>query len=197
MSGYFLFAKNNRSKSVWTLFQRKLLNNQTAWPVIFGLTGPICARAPKSLHPLELRPRGHHDWPVKPTIRELVARSEFVPQRELHHTRLGKQASVGSEIVRRLGKRSEQRCSYTLGVKAREVRHVKYFPPKLQTVTFPVGHLPALAQTHVQAREAVPTKNVARADLTRKRQGEVRLRCGGIGENVNASPSFESTCSRF
>jgi hypothetical protein len=33
---YFTFAKNNRSKSVCTLFQRKLLNNQTVWPVIFG-----------------------------------------------------------------------------------------------------------------------------------------------------------------
>src|SRR5260370_37216679 len=61
---YFRFAKNNRSKSVWTLFQRKRLNNQTVWPVIFGLTGPICARALKSFHLFELRPRGHHDWPV-------------------------------------------------------------------------------------------------------------------------------------
>ncbi len=65
----FRMAKNNRSKSVWTLFRRKLLNNQTVWPVIFGLTGPICARALKSFHLFELRPRGHHDWPVKPTIR--------------------------------------------------------------------------------------------------------------------------------
>jgi len=64
-------AKTYRSKSVWTLFQRKLLNNQTVWPVIFGFTGPICARALKSFHLLELRPRRHHDWPVKPTIREL------------------------------------------------------------------------------------------------------------------------------
>ena len=68
--GSFRIAKNNRSKSVCTLFQRKRLNNQTVWPVIFGLTGPICARALKSLHLLELRPRGHHDWPVKPTIRK-------------------------------------------------------------------------------------------------------------------------------
>ncbi len=44
-----------------------------------------------------------------PTIRELVAQSEFVSQRELHHARLGQQAGVGSETVRRLGKRSEQR----------------------------------------------------------------------------------------
>src|SRR5262249_32070215 len=61
-------AKNNRSKSVWTLFQLKHLNNQTVWPVIFGLTGPICARTLKSLHLLELRSRGHHDWPVKLVI---------------------------------------------------------------------------------------------------------------------------------
>src|SRR5215471_15476189 len=33
----FRVAKNNRSKSVCTLFQRKHLNNQTVWPVIFGL----------------------------------------------------------------------------------------------------------------------------------------------------------------
>jgi hypothetical protein len=66
----FLFAKNNRSKSVCSLFQRKRLSNQTVWPVIFGLTGPICARALKSFHLFELRPRGHHDWPVKPTIRQ-------------------------------------------------------------------------------------------------------------------------------
>src|ERR1700694_1252184 len=65
-SSYFRFAKNNRSKSVWTLFQRKRLNNQTFCPVIFGITGPICERALKSLHLLELRPRGHHDWPVMP-----------------------------------------------------------------------------------------------------------------------------------
>ena len=38
-------------------------------PVIFGITGPIFARAPKSPHPLELSPRGHHDWPVMPFIR--------------------------------------------------------------------------------------------------------------------------------
>ena len=62
----FRVAKNNRSKSVCTLFQRKHLNNQTVWPVIFGLAGPICARALKSLHLFELLPRGHHDWPVKP-----------------------------------------------------------------------------------------------------------------------------------
>jgi len=37
-------------------------------------------------------------------IRELVAQSEFVSQRELHHARLGQQARVGSETVRRLGK---------------------------------------------------------------------------------------------
>ena len=73
----FRIAKNNRSKSVWTLFQRKLLNNQTVWPVIFGLTGPICARALKSFHLFELRPRGHHDWPVKPTIRTVTESGGF------------------------------------------------------------------------------------------------------------------------
>src|SRR5207249_10760712 len=61
--------KNNRSKSACTLNARKRLNNQAVWPVIFDLTGPICACAHKSLHPLELRPRGHHDWPVKSATR--------------------------------------------------------------------------------------------------------------------------------
>jgi hypothetical protein len=70
-SSCFRIAKNNRSKSVRTLFQRKRLSNQTVWLVIFGLTGPICARALKSFHLLELRPRGHHDWPVKPTNRRV------------------------------------------------------------------------------------------------------------------------------
>ena len=55
---YFGIAKNDRCKSVWSLFQRKRLNNQTVWTVIFGLTGPICARALKSFYPLELRTRG-------------------------------------------------------------------------------------------------------------------------------------------
>ncbi len=70
----FRLAKNNRSKSACTLIQRKRLNNQEVWPVIFGITGPICARAPKFNIQLEftriLGPRGHHDWPVMPTIQD-------------------------------------------------------------------------------------------------------------------------------
>src|SRR5438093_4668483 len=65
-------TKNNRSKSACTLNARKPLNNQAVWPVIFGLTGPICARAPKSVHLLELCPRGHHDWPVKPAYLKMA-----------------------------------------------------------------------------------------------------------------------------
>src|SRR5262249_9659993 len=64
----FRLAKTNRSKSVCTLFQLKHLNNQTVWPVIFGLTGPICARALKSQHMFKLHSRGHQDWPVKLVI---------------------------------------------------------------------------------------------------------------------------------
>src|SRR5439155_7985872 len=56
--------KNNRSKSACTLNARKRLNNQAVWPVIFDITGPICARALKTKIPLTLGPRGHHDWPV-------------------------------------------------------------------------------------------------------------------------------------
>jgi len=42
-----VIAKNNRSKSACACDQRKRLDNQAVWPVIFGLTGPICARALK------------------------------------------------------------------------------------------------------------------------------------------------------
>src|SRR5262249_39628520 len=91
----FLFAKNNRSKSVCTLFQRKRLSNQTVWLVIFGLTGAICARALKSFHLLELRPRGHHDWPVKPTIRSPREACEF--RTRCHEARPGDH-SRGVEI---------------------------------------------------------------------------------------------------
>jgi hypothetical protein len=44
------------------------LNNQTEWLVIFGITGPICARALKPNNALRLGPRGHHDWPVMQVI---------------------------------------------------------------------------------------------------------------------------------
>jgi hypothetical protein len=69
-------GRNPRTSIVLSIFMRfRGLQSpgSTVWPVIFGLTGPICARAPKSLHPLELRPRGHHDWPVKPTIQNTIA----------------------------------------------------------------------------------------------------------------------------
>src|SRR4029077_19408732 len=51
---------------------------------------------------------GHEAVSVLPTIRQLLPPSEFVSQRELHHARLGQQARVGSETVRRLGNRSQQ-----------------------------------------------------------------------------------------
>src|SRR2546427_12285159 len=63
--------KNNRSKSACTLNARKRLNNQAVWPVIFDITGPVCARALKTKIPLTLGPRGHHDWPVMLTKRKL------------------------------------------------------------------------------------------------------------------------------
>jgi hypothetical protein len=46
-AGNFRIARNNRSKSACALIQRKRLNSQAVWPVIFGITGLICARAPK------------------------------------------------------------------------------------------------------------------------------------------------------
>ena len=49
-----------------------MLPNQTVWPVNFGLTGPICARAINLLIPLKLSSRGHHDWPVKRRYRKLT-----------------------------------------------------------------------------------------------------------------------------
>src|SRR6267142_6884467 len=61
--------KNNRSKSACTLNERKRLNNQAVWPVIFDITGPIYARALKTKIPLTLGPRGHHDWPVMSVTR--------------------------------------------------------------------------------------------------------------------------------
>ena len=42
---YFRLAKNNRSKSASTQIRCKLLKKQAVWPVIFRITGPICARA--------------------------------------------------------------------------------------------------------------------------------------------------------
>src|SRR3989441_9432394 len=45
--------KNNRSKSACTLNARKRLNNQAVWPVIFDITGPICARGLKTKIPLK------------------------------------------------------------------------------------------------------------------------------------------------
>jgi hypothetical protein len=64
----FLFAKNNRSKSVWTLlFQRKLLIIKPCGR-LFSAELVQSVHAPlKSFHLFELGPRGHHDWPVKPT----------------------------------------------------------------------------------------------------------------------------------
>jgi hypothetical protein len=50
-------------------FSAQALNNQTDWPVIFRLTGPICARALNRSVRTELAPLGHHDWPVKRVIR--------------------------------------------------------------------------------------------------------------------------------
>jgi hypothetical protein len=40
-------------------FQAQALYNQTVWPVNFGLTGPICARAFKLKIPCQLVARGH------------------------------------------------------------------------------------------------------------------------------------------
>ncbi len=34
-----------------------------------GFSGPICARARNLQAKNELSQRGHHDWPLKPTIR--------------------------------------------------------------------------------------------------------------------------------
>jgi hypothetical protein len=50
-------------------FSAQALNNQTDWPVIFRITGPICARALKSKIQRKLGLREHHDWPVMPVTR--------------------------------------------------------------------------------------------------------------------------------
>ena len=59
--------------------QRKALYKQAVWPVNFGLTGPICARANKVHILLGLAARGHHDWPVKRVIREQRANAKVEP----------------------------------------------------------------------------------------------------------------------
>src|SRR5258708_20583134 len=40
------------------------IQNQAVWPVIFAITGPICARVLNFFISFELCSRGHHDWPV-------------------------------------------------------------------------------------------------------------------------------------
>src|SRR6266403_38743 len=111
--------------------------------------------------------------------------SEFVAQGELHYARLGQQAGVGAEAAGRLGQRSEQGCSYTLGVETVEVRDVENFPSKLQIVRFPIGHFPAFREAHVPTGEAVATQDVARANPARERQGESVLGGGGVGKRTN------------
>ena len=80
--------KNNRSKSACTLNARKRLNNQAVWPVIFDITGPICARALKTQIPFTLGSRGHHDWPVM-SVNRTSGRSdrstEFLRPKTLPH----------------------------------------------------------------------------------------------------------------
>ena len=71
----FRFAKNNRSKLIARLIQHKRFNNQAVWPVIFGITGPICARVSNLQIQLDLFERGHHDWPVMRVIQDLSTSS--------------------------------------------------------------------------------------------------------------------------
>ena len=61
------------------------LNNQTDWPVIFRITGPICARALKSKIQHRLGLRGHHDWPVMRVIRPVQGLDEHT--RIIEHAR--------------------------------------------------------------------------------------------------------------
>src|SRR6516165_9333036 len=70
----FLFAKDYRPIGLNQRFWRKRFINQTDWPVIFGITGPICARALKSKIHRKLGLRGHHDWPVMPTMQDLKSK---------------------------------------------------------------------------------------------------------------------------
>jgi len=51
--GNFRVAKINRSKSASTQISAQALYNQAVWPVNFGITGPICARASKVQIPWE------------------------------------------------------------------------------------------------------------------------------------------------
>ena len=71
--------------------------NQTVWPVIFGLTGPICARALNPRVPRELSSRGHQDWPVKRTSRKRSTRPCSTGTNSL------KSQSRESRVVRQFG----------------------------------------------------------------------------------------------
>src|SRR4029077_10697754 len=111
------------------------MNSQT-----FG----ICTQLAYSFHSRSTLPHIKH---LNRFLRSLTLRpSEFVAQGKLHYAWLGQQAGVGSEAAGRLRQRSEQGCSYALGVEAREIRNVEHFPSKLQIVGFPVWHFPPFCQ---------------------------------------------------
>ncbi len=54
-------------------------------------------------------------------------------------------------------------------------------------MAFPVGHFPALAQTHVPACEAISAKDISRAALAWERMNEVAQGGSWIGKNADGA----------
>src|SRR5438309_2310378 len=87
LSAYFRVAEHLIAARIREFRDRNFTGGMPKNPL--GLTGPIRARAVKSQFLQKLDLRGHHDWPVKPTIRsenqETLPRTPFGPiLREAH-----------------------------------------------------------------------------------------------------------------
>src|ERR1700687_3674867 len=66
-----------------------------------------------------------------------------------------------------------------------QVWHIENLPAELQIMTFH-GHVPALAQGHIQTCVPIAADCISGAALTRKRMSEVIVECPGwIGENTD------------
>ncbi len=116
-----------------------------------------------------------------PRIQPVTRRLEFVPKRKLHDTGLGEQISVVAELGGEV-----DLGTIRLDVEACEIGHVEDLPAELQAVSFE-RHFPALAQTHIETREAVSAERVAGTALARKRMSEIDYGGVAIGEHIHGS----------
>src|ERR1700687_3549692 len=115
--------------------------------------------------------------------------SEFIPQRELHHTRLCEQTGVITKRLRHLLQRSNAvaslRSQARQDVEAVKVGYVKNFPAELQAIAFP-WHLPTLGQRHIQTSEPITPDHVSGAAPTRKWMDEIVVEgVAGISEHAD------------